>query len=67
MLLRKTFLNFLRLTFFLIICPLTPADFEVLNDANASRWGALGPRALYCHHNAQDACTDVIFFWRTNR
>lgn len=66
-LLRKTFWTFLRFDSFLIICSLMPADFEVLDDANAGRWGAMGPRALYCHHNSQDACTDVIFLWRTNR
>lgn len=49
---------------FLIIF-LVSADFEVLQDADADAggWGALGPRALYCHHNAQDTCTDAVLLW----
>lgn len=51
---------------FLIICSLIPVDFEVLDDANAGRWGAVGPGPLHCHHNSQDTRTDVVFLWRTD-
>lgn len=42
---------------------LISADFEVLNDANAGGWGALGPGTLYCHHNSQDTRFDALLLW----
>lgn len=48
-------------------CFLISADFEVLHDADAGGWGAVGPRPLYCHHNAQDTRTDAVLLWRAVR
>lgn len=63
--LRKTFLRFLG-TDWSNSFSLTPADLEVLDDANAGGWGALGPRALHCYHHSQDTCPDAVFLRRTN-
>lgn len=65
MLLRKICLSFLGTNCFPFF-PIILADLEVLDDANAGRWGAVGPGALHCHHNPQDTRTDVVFLWRTN-
>lgn len=64
MLLRKVCLSFLGTNRFLIAVIL--ADLEVPDDASAGGRGAVGPGALRCHHNPQDARAHAVLLRRAN-